>query len=180
MSLLREAGYQFDVVAHAIDEENYPRTLLPADLALFLARTKARSVAEQMPETVVLSADTVVAFGDRILGTPRDEAEARRILALLSGTTHIVVTGVAVAHVAARFAQERRVLSAVRMRLLRQADIDRYIDTGLWEGKAGGYGIQDGNPFIKSVIGCPTNVVGLPMSTTRLLLSSAGVEPRNQ
>ena len=63
------------------------------------------------------------------------------------------------------------------MRLMSNADIDRYLATGLWEGKAGGYGVQDGNPFIKGVIGCPTNVVGLPMSTTRAVLALAGVQP---
>ncbi len=142
-----------------------------------LARAKARRISEIHPQSVVLAADTVVAFGDRILGKPADESEARRMLALLSGTTHIVATGVAVEHPAARFAQDRRVMSAVRMRLMSQADIDRYIATGLWEGKAGGYGVQDGNPFIRGVVGCPTNVVGLPMSTTRSLLALAGVEP---
>src|SRR5688572_5492267 len=176
-NLLREAGYAFTVVPPGVDEDDFPYTLLPSELAVFLARVKARSVAERYPDHVVLAADTVVAFGDRILGKPEDADEARRMLQLLSGTTHIVVTGVAVAHVARKLAQERRVLSAVRMRMIGRSDIDRYVETGLWEGKAGGYGLQDGNPFIKAVMGCPTNVVGLPMSTTRLLLSSAGVEP---
>jgi septum formation protein len=99
------------------------------------------------------------------------------MLQLLSGTTHVVVTAVALSHIARKFAQERRVLSAVRMRMVGRGDIDRYVESGMWEGKAGGYGLQDGNPFIKAVMGCPTNVVGLPMSTTRLLLSAAGIEP---
>ena len=178
--LLREAGYEFAVVPPGIDEDDYPQTLLPADLAVFLARVKARSVSERYPENVVLAADTVVAFGDRILGKPEDDADARRTLRLLSGTTHIVVTGVAVGHAARKFAQERRVMSAVRMRVISRTELDHYVESGLWQGKAGGYGLQDGNPFIKSVAGCPTNVVGLPMSTTRMLLSSAGVEPVKQ
>ena len=176
-SLLREAGYEFAVVPPGIDEDDYPQTLLPAELATFLARVKARSIAERYPDNVVLAADTVVAFGDRILGKPEDADEARRTLQLLSGTTHVVVTGVAVSHVARRFAQERRVLSAVRMRIMSRTDVDRYIESDMWQGKAGGYGLQDGNPFIKAVVGCPTNVVGLPMSTTRQLLAAAGVEP---
>lgn len=176
-SLLREAGYDFTVVAPEVDEDNFPRNILPSELALTLARTKARAVAEKHPGSVVLAADTVVTFGDKALGKPADEAEARKTLSLLSGTTHIVVTGIAVCHLTTRFSQERRVLSAVRMRMMSPNEIDRYIDTGLWEGKAGGYGIQDGNPFIKGVVGCPTNVVGLPMSTTRQLLAAAGVEP---
>jgi septum formation protein len=176
-SLLREAGYEFAVVPPGIDEDDYPQTLLPAELAVFLARVKARSVAERYPDNVVLAADTVVAFGDRILGKPEDAEDARRTLRLLSGTTHIVVTAVAVAHAARKFAQERRVMSAVRMRVIGRGDLDQYVESGIWQGKAGGYGLQDGNPFIKAVVGCPTNVVGLPMSTTRALLSAAGVEP---
>jgi len=176
-NLLRDAGYEFAVVPPGIDEDDYPQTLLPAELAGFLARVKARSVAERYADNVVLAADTVVAFGDRILGKPEDADDARRTLLLLSGTTHVVVTGVAVAHHARKFAQERRVMSAVRMRMMSRNDVDRYVESGLWQGKAGGYGLQDGNPFIKAVVGCPTNVVGLPMSTTRMLLSAAGVEP---
>jgi septum formation protein len=176
-SLLREAGYEFAVVPPSVDEDDYPQTLLPVDLATFLARVKARAVAERYPDNVVLAADTVVAFGDRILGKPEDAEEARRTLLLLSGTTHVVVTGVAVSHHARKFAQERRVMSAVRMRMMSRGDVDRYIESGMWQGKAGGYGLQDGNPFIKAVVGCPTNVVGLPMSTTRQLLAAAGVEP---
>jgi septum formation protein len=179
-ALLQEAGYAFDVALPDVHEDDGPANVLPVDLAIQLARAKARDVAERYPRKVVLGADTVVAFGDRILGKPRDAADARRILGLLSGTTHIVVTGVAVVHAEAKFREVRRVLSAVRMRVIRPSEIDRYIDTGLWEGKAGGYGIQDGNPFIKGVVGCVTNVVGLPMSTTRQLLSAAGVEPHRQ
>jgi septum formation protein len=164
-------------VPPGIDEDDYPQTLLPVELATFLARVKARSIAERYPDNVVLAADTVVAFGDRILGKPEDADDARRTLQLLSGTTHVVVTGVAVSHVARRFAQERRVLSAVRMRIMSRTDVDRYIESDMWQGKAGGYGLQDGNPFIKAVVGCPTNVVGLPMSTTRQLLAAAGIEP---
>jgi septum formation protein len=175
--LLRKAGYDFSVVPPGVDEDDFPPTMLPGELAQFLARVKARSVAERYPDHVVLAADTVVAFGDQILGKPEDAGEARDMLRLLSGTTHVVVTGVAVAHAARKLAQERRVLSAVRMHVIGRADIDRYVETKMWQGKAGGYGLQDGNPFIKAVMGCPTNVVGLPMTTTRILLSAAGVEP---
>jgi septum formation protein len=176
-TLLREAGYDFAVISPGVDEDDFPPTLLPAELALFLARVKARSVSERYPTHVVIGADTVVAFGDRVLGKPRDASDARRMLTLLAGATHVVITGVAVAHHSLHFAQERRVLSAVRIRPMSGSEIDRYVATGLWEGKAGGYGLQDGNAFIQGVAGCPTNVIGLPMSTTRLLLSAAGVQP---
>ena len=67
-------------------------------------------------------------------------------------------------------------MSAVRIKPLGANEIARYIETGQWHGKAGAYGLQDGNPFIERVTGCPTNVIGLPMTTTMRLLSSAGIE----
>src|SRR5438105_3161113 len=94
--ILREAGYDFVVHPANIDEEKYPINLMPSEVAKFLAEEKAHIVSAQFPNDVVLGADTVVAFGDRLLGKPRDVADARRMLELLSGTTHIVITGVAV------------------------------------------------------------------------------------
>jgi len=176
-SLLREAGYVFSVVPSEVDEDDYPPTLLPAELALFLARVKARRVAEKYPENVVLSADTVVAFGDQAMGKPSDADDARQMLRFLSGTTQVVVTAVAVAQLSRGLAIEKRVLSAVRMRSMTDAELDRYIQSGLWQGKAGGYGVQDNNPFISGITGCRTNVIGLPMSTTRTLLGGAGIQP---
>jgi septum formation protein len=177
-SLLRHAGFEFDVDPANIDEESYPTELLPSDVALLLAKRKAESVSQKHPNDVVLAADTVVALGDSVLGKPKDAADARRMLRLLAGTTHIVITGVAVMHASASFERVKRVMSAVRMRLLNSNEIDRYVETGDWEGKAGGYGIQDHDPFVKRMSGCHTNIVGLPMTTTKVLLAGAGIYPR--
>jgi septum formation protein len=186
-SLLREAGYAFDVEPAEINESAAPAGMLPADLAKYLAEEKAKQVAGKHPDAVVLGADTVVAFGDRDLGKPKDAADAKRMLALLSGTTHIVITGVCVMHQQAEFARSARVMSAVRMRALTPAEIDRYIASGQWQGKAGGYGIQDADnfpadhsgvlPFVIRQAGSKTNIVGLPMSVARQLLAEAGVKP---
>src|SRR5438045_2779022 len=94
--LLRQAGYEFDIEPADIDESNFPASMLPTELALQLSRAKANAVADRFPDAVVLGADTVVAFGDRILGKPKDPADARTMLELLSGTTQIVITGVTV------------------------------------------------------------------------------------
>src|SRR5205823_13215053 len=94
--LLRDAGYLFTVEPADVDEENYPASLLPAEVAIELAKAKANKVSERYASDVVLAADTVVAFGDRLLGKPKDIKDARRMLYLLAGTTHIVITGVAV------------------------------------------------------------------------------------
>ena len=125
--LLREAGYDFDVDPLDIDETKFPKTLLPAQVAVFLAEEKARIASALHPDHVVLAADTVVAFGDHLLGKPVNAEHALRMLNLLSGTTHIVITGVALAHVSAGFRRSGRVMSAVRMRHMTAAEVDQYI-----------------------------------------------------
>ena len=175
--LLREAGYAFTVVPADVDEEDHPPEILPADLAELLAARKAEAVSRQFPEDVVLGADTVVAFGDTILGKPRDADDARRMLRLLAGTTHVVITGVAVARAISNLHAVSRVMSGVQMRDLSAEEIDRYVAGGQWQGKAGGYGIQDDDPFVTRMSGCHTNIVGLPVPETRRLLALAGINP---
>ena len=175
--LLREAGFEFVVAPADVDEDDHPPRILPADLAEYLAVQKANAVADRFPQDVVLGADTVVAFGDRALSKPADAGDARRMLELLSGTTHIVITGVAVVHRAAGHAARARVMSAVRMRLLRPEEIAVYVAGEEWRGKAGGYGIQDDDPFVTRTAGCHTNIVGLPVPETARLLAAAGITP---
>jgi len=175
--LLRSAGYDFDVVASSVDEAAYPAGMLPGALSVYLSEAKAKSIASMHPDCVILAADTVVAFGDTPLGKPVDEKDARRMLLLLSGTTHIVITAVTVAHTAESFFKTVRTMSAVRMRFLTPAELDSYIASGDWIGKAGAYGIQDKDPFVTRIAGSHTNIVGLPMSVAKRLLTEAGVQP---
>lgn len=174
--LLNEAGYIFSIEPANIDEI-VPATMLPSDVALHLAEEKTKVIAAQFPDAVVLGADTVVAFGDQVLGKPADPADARNMLTLLAGTTHIVITGVCVMHIANNFSRCRRVMSAVKMRPLTRHEIDRYVDSNQWRGKAGGYGIQDSDPFVTRLAGSHTNIVGLPMMLVRDLLAEAGIAP---
>lgn len=176
-SLLRDAGYQFDVDPAEIDEDELAAELLPSEAALKLAAAKAQSVAARHPANFVLAADTIVAFGDKILGKPRDIDHARQMLRLLSGTTHMVITGVALLRLDSGYSQLRRIISAVRMNLLSNQDIERYLISDQWRGKAGGYGIQDNDPFVRRMSGCHTNIVGLPMTTTQSMLAAAGIQP---
>jgi septum formation protein len=175
--LLRESGYEFTVDAADIDEANVPHGLAPSALAERLAIAKARAVATRHPEDVVLAADTIVVFGERVLGKPLDQADARRMLAMLEGTTHIVITGVALAWITGDYMTSRRAMSAVRMRRLTSREVDEYVDTGQWQGKAGGYGIQDPDPFVTRMSGSHTNVVGLPIELVKQMLGEAGVFP---
>jgi septum formation protein len=175
--LLRDAGYTFDVDPADVDENDFPQGMLPTAIALRLAEAKARAVAARHPDDIVLAADTVVAFGDTPLGKPNDAPHARKMLQLLSGTTHIVVTGVCVMRQDPEFSKSARVMSAVKMRPLTPGEIDRYVASNEWQGKAGGYGIQDKDPFVVRQSGSHTNIVGLPMTVTRKLLEEAGVTP---
>lgn len=175
-SLLEEAGYKF--LIHPADvDETPPPNILPVELAELLSLAKGNAVAEKYPEDVVLAADTVVAFGDYILGKPADAAQARNMLSLLSGTTHIVITGVTVIRKSAGINRSVHVMSAVRMGMLSQRQIEQYVAGNQWQGKAGGYGIQDPDPFVERIRGCHTNIVGLPMKTTKRMLEGVGIFP---
>jgi septum formation protein len=176
-SLLREAGYQFEIHPANIDEASIGAGLLPSELAGRLAIVKAQTVGAEYPDDIILAADTVVAFGDQSLSKPADLPDARRMLALLEGTTHIVITGVAAFRKADNILKTTRVLSAVKMRSLSAREIEAYLATNTWQGKAGGYGIQDPDPFVTCTAGCPTNIIGLPMTATAKLLEQFEVYP---
>jgi septum formation protein len=177
LHLLRDAGYLFDVDPAHINESDHPSGLSPGELAEYLALQKAQAVMRRHPGDVVLAADTVVALGKLVLGKPDDAADAGRMLELLGGSTHQVITGVAVMHAGASNAVAARVSSQVSMRPLRDDEIKRYVASNEWQGKAGGYGIQDPDPFVTCTSGSLTNIVGLPMDETRQLLAAAGIEP---
>lgn len=149
----------------------------PGDVAELLARLKADAVAPRFADDVVLAADTVVEFAGTALGKPTDASDAARMLRLLSGTVHSVITGLAVVRLTTNYSRHTRVLSTVHMRDLTDQEIAGYVATHQWEGKAGGYGIQDPEPFVTRVHGCQTNIVGLPMTTTAELLADAGIQP---
>jgi nucleoside triphosphate pyrophosphatase len=176
-SLLKDAGFQFTVVPADLDEKAIGGTLAPIEMAEKLALAKAEFVAPSYADHVVLAADTIVALGDIALGKPSDAGEARAMLQLLSGTTQLVITAVCVLRQSASLARVDHVISAVRMAPLTSNEIERYLATNQWQGKAGGYGIQDPDPFVERVRGCRTNIVGLPMKTTARLLESAGIYP---
>jgi septum formation protein len=146
----------------------------PRLLAVRLAAEKGRAVHALRPDAHVLSADTVVAVGRRLLEKAGDEAEARRFLQLLSGRAHRVLTGVAVIAPDGRTASR---LSETRLQFKRLTDgeIDAYVQSGEWRGKAGGYGIQGrAGAFVRGLNGSYTGVVGLPLYETVNLLNGLG------
>jgi septum formation protein len=159
-----------EVAAAELDENPLPREV-PRALAERLARAKARAVAAVHPEARVLGADTVVGAGRRILPKAETEAAARQCLHLLSGRRHRVFTGVCLV-VPGGTERHRLVTSIVTFKRLTPAEIDAYIDSGEWQGKAGGYAIQGrAAAFVKFLSGSHSNVVGLPLYETAQLLA---------
>ena len=173
--ILRNAGFDFEILPSHVDETLLPGER-PADFVFRLAVEKARHALQRLSktgqETLVVGADTVVVVGDQILGKPKDENDARRMLKLLSGTTHEVLTGLTV--IVAATGNETTHVESTRVSFvpLTEADIDEYLRTGEPFDKAGAYGIQGiGGKFIWRIEGCYFNVMGLPVSRLWSILS---------
>ena len=145
---------------------------LPRDYVKRLARAKAEAVPAAEGE-IVLCADTTVALGRRILGKPGNEGEAAEFLHILSGRRHKVITAVAVKRGGKIWVKD--VQTTVAMKLLSNPEVNAYIASGDWKGKAGGYAIQGpAGAFIPWITGSFTCVVGLPLAETAGLLVAAG------
>ena len=178
LDLLRQIGLEPDhIIPTDIDETPMPGELAPA-LALRLAQQKMdaawREVAETHGAAVVLAADTVVACGRRILPKAASPEEARQFLTLLSGRSHRVWSGIAVASHGGVWA--KRVETRVTFARLHPDQIKHYVASGEWEGKAGAYAIQGRAAlFVRSIQGSYSNVVGLPLRETNHLLEAAGL-----
>lgn len=159
------------VLPPEIDEDPRPAEL-PRPYAERLAREKAAAV-EAGPDDVVLCADTTVALGRRILGKPSDAGQAAAFLVALAGRRHSVITAVAVRRGARVW--QRTSVSAVKVRRLSDAELNGYLASGEWRGKAGGYGIQGrAAAFIPWISGSFSGIVGLPLAETATLLAAAG------
>ena len=153
-------------------DEDPRRGELPRPYCVRLARDKAEAIPAAADE-VVLSADTTVALGRRILGKPEDEKQAAAFLTALSGRRHRVITAVAVR--CGDKVWERDVVTQVKMKSLSNEELNAYLQSGDWRGKAGGYGIQGmAGAFIPWIGGSFTAVVGLPLAETANLLQAAG------
>jgi septum formation protein len=175
--LLCQVALAPDAIDPADIDETPRRGELPGKHALRLAEEKARAVAQRHPGAFTLAADTVVACGRRILPKAEDEATARRCLELLSGRRHRVHGGIAVVTPENRLVS-RRVETIVTMKQLQDTDISRYLASGEWHGKAGGYAIQGlAAVFVRYIGGSYSNVVGLPLHETAALLAGLGFRP---
>ncbi len=177
LALLRQVGIEPDRIEAADLDESPGVDETPRRLALRLAREKAVAVAARHPDAFVLGADTLVAVGRRILNKPADEADARRMLALMSGRAHRVMTGIAVVAPDGRVG-ERLVETRLQFKRLTRDEIDAFIATDEWRGVAGAYRIQGrAEGFVLALSGSYSAVVGLPLYETRALLEGLGWRP---
>ena len=166
----------FRIAPSEFDESLVPGHLSSPAHVLYSATMKARDVAREFPDSLVIAADTVVVVDDTILGKPSDTAHAAAMLRMLGGRTHEVYTGVVVVCEGTELAAVE--CTEVTFRELSDEIISRYVASGEPMDKAGAYAIQGrGVVLIKSVSGCYPNVVGLPLYKLSVLLSEFGVEP---
>ena len=177
LALLRQIGIEVAEVAPAdIDESPRPRELPPV-YARRMAAAKAAAVLPAHPGAFLIAADTVVAAGRRILPKAEDPESARRCLALLSGRRHRVLGAVVAVAPDGRRA-ERLATTLVAFRRLSASDIEAYLASGEWRGKAGGYAIQGcAAAFIPWIRGSYANVVGLPLAEVAAMLDGLGYTP---
>jgi septum formation protein len=174
--LLNLIGIDHEVRPANIDETMRPRET-PRRHAERLAREKASAIAKRDPDLIIIGADTIVVVNRKVLGKPRDAADAARMLALLSGREHVVTTAVAVS----RGKKLRSAVEEVRVRFrrLRDDEIDAYIATGEPMDKAGAYGIQGyGATIVERIEGDYFAVMGLPIVRLVGLLRDVGVRYR--
>lgn len=170
--LLAQLGIVPDAILPPDIDETPKRGELPRPYCARMAAEKAAAV-DAGPGDIVLCADTTVALGRRILGKPADAGEAAAFLTLLGGRRHEVITAVAVRRGGRMWTRE--VVSVVRFKRLSDAELNGYLASGEWQGKAGGYGIQGlAGAFVPWMQGSFTGVVGLPVAETAALLQSAG------
>lgn len=167
--LLAGMGYRFEIIVPDVDEHVSGHA---RDVVGILSRRKAQAVADAQEQGVIIASDTLVSLNGEALGKPADEADAHRMLRILSDNTHEVFTGVTIIDAASGKTETRVVRTGVRFRALSDAEILDYIVTGEPMDKAGAYGIQGGaGKFVEELDGSYENVIGFPVDEIRDMLS---------
>ena len=170
--LLAQIGVVADDIRPPDIDETPLKSELPRPYCIRMAHEKVRAV-QAGADDIVLAADTTVALGRRILGKPQNAGEAAAFLHAMSGRRHRVITAVAVRR--GDKVWQKDVVTAVKMKTLSNGEVNAYLATDDWQGKAGGYGIQGpAGAFIPWIQGSFTAVVGLPLAETANLLIAAG------
>jgi septum formation protein len=168
--LLEEAGYLLEIDPSGFDEPDPASRISPAEYAAHLAWRKAAVVAGRRQAGLILGADTVCDVGGEILNKPLDRADAERMIRLQEGHDTEVISGLCLYRAEAEEWVGAVEVSVVRFRPLSERERNEYLDSNRWQGKSGGYGVQDSDPFVSVVKGSFSNVVGLPMERLADLL----------
>ena len=172
--LLASLGVAFDIIPAEVTEHEAPDAD-PREMVRHNAALKAAWVAAQHPDATVIGADTTVFIDRTVLNKPRDAAEARAMLRMLSGRTHTVFTGLAIRRQRDGLKLDQGVASEVSMKPYDDATIELYLSRVHTLDKAGGYGIQEhGDLIVAGFTGSLTNIVGLPVEEMKQLLTLAG------
>ncbi len=170
--LLAEAGYDFDAVpAGELVECGVCSRESPAELVARLAYEKAADVARRIERGVILGCDTVAECEGQVLGKPPDAALARRMLELLRGKEHRVLSGLCLWNYPDGQPDTRVAVTRLRMDMLTDRQITDYVESYQWEGKAGAFGYQDRLGWVHVVEGSESNVVGLPLELLAEMIS---------
>jgi septum formation protein len=172
--LLERAGYRFDIIPSHVDEPTGEGVSDPRGFVQQVAWLKAQAVAARVQEGLILAADSTGWHDGQVIGKPVDRADAKRILTALAGTRHELWTGVCLWRRPGDLQIAWQELSVVEMKPLSEKELEDYLDLGIWEGKAGAYGIQeDSDPFIHVLSGSISNVIGLPLESLARVLGWA-------
>jgi septum formation protein len=176
--LLSRAGWVFEVQPSGVDEPPFAGFPSPRSFVQHVAWLKAAAVAERSAAGLILAADSIAWHEGEVIGKPADRDDARRILLKLAGTTHELWTGACLWRRPDDWQICFQEASTVEMRTWTTAELNAYLDSGIWEGKSGAYGIQEqGDPYVRIVRGSVSNVIGLPMETLSGVLASLGLPP---
>ena len=172
--LLETIGITPDEIVPANIDETPLKREKPKDFAIRMAREKAFSVAKENLNNFILSGDTIVATGRRIIGKPSSKDEAKQFLKLLSGRRHRVLSAFTL--IKPDYSEITKVVvSRVKFSRLSDKELNEYLDTNEWQGKAGGYAIQGrASAFVPWISGSYTGVMGFPMNEIKNLLKSSG------
>jgi septum formation protein len=174
--ILEKTGLKFKVVASRY-EEDMSLPMSATNLPQFLAEEKAKEVAKRYPEAVVIGADTIVAFGGKVLGKPKSKLEARKMLKLMSGKVAKVITGFSIIHYKSGRILTDKSVGSVYFKSLSDKEIDAYIRTGEPMGRAGAFAVQEqGAALIEKVTGDFMGVVGLSQYALLKALKKFGVK----
>lgn len=173
--LLTKLGVEFEVIESGYDEEKII-TDDPVELVEELALQKALLVSKQFGDAIIIGGDTTVYVAGEIINKPSDKRDAERMIRLLSGTTHLVVTGLAVVNSLTGDSVVGHEEGWVRFKQLTDEEIHKYVESGVWKGFAGGYALQGAaSPFIAEQTGSLSAIIGFPVVLAADLLEQMGV-----